>query len=95
MNVSEFVAKWQKVELTERSASQQHFLDLCEVFEHPKPAEADPTGETFTFEKGAAIHGGGSGWADVWKRGFFSWEYKGKHKDLAVNDERSDSKGSI
>jgi hypothetical protein len=27
MNVSEFVSKWQKVELTERSASQQHFLD--------------------------------------------------------------------
>lgn len=82
MNVSEFVAKWRKVELTERSASHQHFLDLCEVFEHPKPAEADPTGETFTFEKGTFKHGGGQGWADVWKRGFFSWEYKGKHKDL-------------
>ena len=25
---------------------------------------------------------GGAGWADVWKRGFFAWEYKGKHKDL-------------
>jgi hypothetical protein len=35
MTVAEFVAKWRKVELTERSASQQHFLDLCEVFEHP------------------------------------------------------------
>ncbi len=82
MNVSEFVSKWQKVELTERSASQQHFLDLCEVFDHPKPAEDDPSGEKFTFEKGATKHGGGQGWADVWKRGFFGWEYKGKHKDL-------------
>ncbi len=82
MNVSEFVAKWRKVELTERSASQQHFLDLCGVFEHPTPAEADPSGEWFTFEKGAAKHGGGQGWADVWKRGFFGWEYKGKHRDL-------------
>jgi type II restriction/modification system DNA methylase subunit YeeA len=82
MNLSEFVAKWRKVELTERSASQQHFLDLCEVFGHPKPAEADPAGEWFTFEKGAAKHGGGKGWADVWKRGFFGWEYKGKHKNL-------------
>jgi hypothetical protein len=36
MNISEFVDKWRKVELTERSASQQHFLDLCEVFDHPK-----------------------------------------------------------
>lgn len=43
-----------KTELTERSASQQHFLDLCEVFDHPTPAAANPTGESFTFEKGAA-----------------------------------------
>jgi hypothetical protein len=61
MNVYEFVAKWRQVALTERSASQQHFLDLCEVFDHPKPALADPTGENFTFEKGAAKHGGGQG----------------------------------
>ena len=82
MNVSEFVSRWRQVELTERSASQQHFLDLCKVFDHPTPAEADPLGEWFTFEKGAAKHGGGQGFADVWKRGFFGWEYKGKHKDL-------------
>lgn len=84
MNVAEFVAKWSKAELTESSASQQHFLDLCSVFDHPTPAEADPTGEWFTFEKGAEKQGGGKGWADVWKRGFFGWEYKGKHKDLAA-----------
>jgi type II restriction/modification system DNA methylase subunit YeeA len=84
MNFSEFVAKWRKVELTERAASQQHFLDLCEVLEHAKPAEADPSGEWFTFERGAAKHGGGKGWADVWKRGYFGWEYKGRHKDLSA-----------
>lgn len=82
MNISEFIAKWRQVELTERSASQQHFLDLCEVFEHPKPAADDPAGERFTFERGATKQGGGRGWADVWKRGFFGWEYKGKHKNL-------------
>jgi type II restriction/modification system DNA methylase subunit YeeA len=82
MTPQEFIAKWERVNLTERSAAQQHFLDLCELFDHPKPAEADPTGESFTFEKGAAKHGGGDGWADVWKKGFFGWEYKGKHKDL-------------
>jgi type II restriction/modification system DNA methylase subunit YeeA len=82
MTPNEFVSKWTRVSLSERSASQQHFLDLCEVFDHPKPAEADPTGECFTFERGASKHGGGDGWADVWKRGFFGWEYKGKHKDL-------------
>ncbi len=26
--------------------------------------------------------GGGRGFADVWKKGCFAWEYKGKHKDL-------------
>ena len=26
--------------------------------------------------------GGGDGWADVWMKGCFGWEYKRKHKDL-------------
>lgn len=77
-----FISKWRHVQLTERSASQQHFLDLCEVLEHPKPAEADPAGEWFTFERGTDKRGGGRGWADVWKREFFGWEYKGKRKNL-------------
>jgi hypothetical protein len=88
MNVHEFVQKWKNVELTERSASQQHFLDLCELLGHPKPADADPKGESFTFEKGAQKHGGGDGWADVWKKGAFAWEYKGKHKDLEAAERR-------
>lgn len=82
MNASEFINKWKKVTLTERSACQQHFLDLCDLVDHPKPAQVDKTGESFTFERGAAKRGGGAGWADVWKRGFFGWEYKGKRKNL-------------
>ena len=82
MNVPEFIKKWEKVDLTETSASHQHFLDLCEFFDHPKPAAVDPTGESFTFEKGATKQDGSDGWADVWKCGFFGWEYKGKKKDL-------------
>ncbi|MFN7309155.1 MAG: DNA methyltransferase, partial [Acetobacteraceae bacterium] len=31
---------------------------------------------------GATKATGGEGWADVWKRACFGWEYKGKHKDL-------------
>lgn len=27
---------------------------------------------------------GGEGFADVWMRGYFAWEYKGKHKDLVA-----------
>lgn len=84
MTIPEFIAKWRKVELKERSAAQEHFLDLCRLFEHPTPAAADPTGEIFCFEKGAAKHEGGDGFADVWKRGFFGFEYKGKHKDLSA-----------
>jgi type II restriction/modification system DNA methylase subunit YeeA len=47
-----------------------------------KPAEVDPAGEWYTFEKGVAKSDGGKGWADVWLKGKFGWEYKGKHKDL-------------
>ncbi len=82
MNVSQFIAKWRKVELKERSAAQEFFIDLCRLVGHPTPAEADPTGADFCFEKGAAKHGGGDGFADVWKRGSFGWENKGRHKDL-------------
>lgn len=84
MTVPDFIAKWRKVDLKERSAAQEHFIDLCATFEHPTPAAADPTGTDFCFEKGAVKHGGGDGFADVWKRGFFGMEYKGRHKDLAA-----------
>src|SRR5580658_2218236 len=82
MTPQEFVEKWRRANLSERSACQQHFLDLCELLEQPKPAAADPDGTWYTFERGAAKTGGGDGWADVWLRGHFGWEYKGKHKDL-------------
>jgi hypothetical protein len=82
VNPFEFQRKWIGVELKERSAAQEHFLDLCRVLDHPTPAEMDPAGETFTFERGATKSIGGQGWADVWYRGHFAWEYKGPHKDL-------------
>lgn len=82
MTPEEFIAKWEPVTLTERSAAQQHFIDLCRLLDQPTPAEADPTGDTYTFEKGATKANGGRGWADVWKRGAFGWEYKGPDKDL-------------
>ncbi|MFH1176889.1 MAG: type IIL restriction-modification enzyme MmeI, partial [Acidobacteriota bacterium] len=84
MNAAEFVAKWRPVELRERQAAQEHFLDLCRLLGHPTPAEMDPFGERFCFERGAARQGAADGWADVWKQGYFGWEYKGKHRDLAA-----------
>jgi type II restriction/modification system DNA methylase subunit YeeA len=83
MTPQQFIAKWQRANLSERSACQQHFLDLCDLLGHPKPAEADPDGTSFTFERGCRKIGGDQGWADVWKQHFFGWEYKGKRKNLA------------
>jgi hypothetical protein len=71
MNATQFVTKWEPVQLTERSAYQQHFLDLCELVGHRKPVELDPTGDFFTFERGVTKRTGAKGWADVWKKGFF------------------------
>jgi hypothetical protein len=84
LDVPTFVARWQRSTLTERSAAQQHFLDLCAVLGEPTPAATDPDGTHYTFEKGARKTSGAGGWADVWKRRHFAWEYKGKHKDLTA-----------
>ena len=82
MTPDQFVRKWKSVELKERSAAQSHFIDLCAMMEEPAPTDADPKGEFYAFERGATKSTGGEGWADVWKRGHFGWEYKGKRKDL-------------
>ena len=82
MTPLEFIIKWRASELKERSAAQEHFIDLCRLLDEPTPAEADPTGAHYCFERGARKDGGGDGWADVWKRHCFAWEYKGKHANL-------------
>ena len=82
MNPQRFIAKWRASELNERSAAQEHFIDLCRLLGEPTPAEDDPSGQRYCFERGARKDTGGRGWADVWKRHCFAWEYKGKHKDL-------------
>ena len=79
-----FIAKWRRSELKESSAAQEHFIDLCRLLGEPTPAEADPTGERYCFERGARKDTGGDGWADVWKRGCFAWEYKGRRANLDV-----------
>ncbi len=82
MNPSEFAAKWSGSTRTERAASQEHFIDLCRMLSQQTPNEADASGSEYAFEKGAEKVGGGDGFADVWKRGHFAWEYKGKRKNL-------------
>ncbi len=82
MTPSDFLTKWRANELKERSASQSHFNDLCALLGVPDPVSADPKGEWFTFEKGLSKTTGANGWADVWRRGHFAWEYKGRHANL-------------
>ena len=82
MEAQEFIAKWRASELKESSAAHEHFIDLCRLLGEPTPAQDDPSGTRYCFERGARKDTGGRGWADVWKRHCFAWEYKGKHKDL-------------
>ena len=82
MTPGAFISKWRASELKERSAAQEHFIDLCHLLGEPTPAEADPAGEWYCFERGARKDTGGGGWADVWKRGCYAWEYKGQRANL-------------
>ena len=91
MTSAQFIAKWSPVTLSERAASQEHFIDLVRLLGQATPAEHDATGAEYTFDKGVTVTApaskgskGESGFADVWWRGKFGWEYKrkDKHKDL-------------
>ena len=86
MQASDFIRKWGPQgtahELNERAGAQAHFIDLCRVLGMPEPA--DP--ENYCFERGLTKTGsaGGrtDGFADVWLRGHFAWEYKAPGKSL-------------
>jgi hypothetical protein len=82
MTPTRFIDKWRSSELKERSASQEHFIDLCHMLGVETPADADREGTFYTFEKGAPKTGGGDGFADVWYDGRFAWEYKTPGKSL-------------
>ena len=65
----------------ESSNSQQHFLELCDLLDEPRPPPGDAN---YCFEKSVQKTTGGKGRADVWKRHCFAWEYKGQHKNLDI-----------
>ena len=81
LDLPTFVARWQASTLSERSAAQPHFNDLCDVLGQPHPTDTDSEG-TYTFERSVKKSGGGDGWADVWMRGHFAWEYKRANGNL-------------
>lgn len=78
----EFIQKWQGSTLNERQSYQAHFADLCALVgvEPPSPASAD----SYCFERGVAKTGSRHGWADVWRRGCFAFEYKAPDRNLDV-----------
>jgi hypothetical protein len=96
MTAAEFKKKWARYQGKETSAYQGHFDDLCRLLGQQTPAEADPSGaDSFAFQKRVvkdaelfdletpdASEPTERGFADVWKKNCFAWEYKGKKKDL-------------
>lgn len=77
-----FIEKWgiggRSFRLGERAGAQAHFIDLCHLLGVTAPE--DP--ENYCFERGFRGIVGGRGFADVWKRGHFAWEYKAPRGDL-------------
>jgi type II restriction/modification system DNA methylase subunit YeeA len=78
MTPEQFIALWKDNKLNERAGAQGHFDDLCDLLGVAKPRDR----ENYCFERGAKKAGGGDGWADVWKRGYFGWENKKPGRDL-------------
>ncbi len=78
----DFVTRWAQSQLREQQAAQSHFNELCEMVGYKTPTQLDPEGKFFTFEEQVTKATGGKGRADVWYKGKFAWEYKGKHRDL-------------
>ncbi len=80
--LAEFLSKWGAgglgYGLNERQGAQQHFVELCAVLGVPAPVG----GEDYVFEKGTLALGQQRGFADVFKRGHFAWEYKAPGKPL-------------
>ena len=86
MQADDFIRKWcagsPAHALGERAGAQAHFIDLCRVLGVPEPGDPD----SYCFERGLTKTGstGGrtDGFADVWRRGCFAWEYKAPGRSL-------------
>ena len=97
MTPHEFVAKWHRTRVKESAGAQSHFNDLCRLLDEPTPLEADPSGADYAFEFGATKSTGGQGFADVFKRDHFGWEYKGTgaNLDTALDQLRRDGDARV
>ena len=67
--------------LNERQGAQQHFVQLCDLLDVPAPNHLDD----YCFEKSIIKDPSrrtAQGFADVFKRGHFAWEYKAPNRPL-------------
>ncbi len=96
LDPQQFVERWSTSQLGERQAAQSHFIELCQLISHAPPSQYDQSGNEFCFEKPVSTVKGSKGFADVWYKDHFAWEYKGKHKDLdAAYDQLSAYRGGL
>jgi hypothetical protein len=83
-SVAAFVDKWRPggkaYKLGERAGAQAHFIELCAILDVPTPDDPD----NYCFEKGFRGVASGHGFADVWKRDHFGWEYKAPKGNLGA-----------
>ncbi len=82
MTPQQFIAKWRRSAGGEMAGGQEWFIDVCRMVGHGTPNEVDPRQEWYTFERTLRQNTGRPGRADVFKRGYFAWEFKGAHSDL-------------
>jgi hypothetical protein len=78
--VRSFIAKWEQNTQKESAAAKEHFAELCRLVGVPTPNDPGSGPDTYCFERSLTKTGGKAGFADVWKRDCFAWEYKGKRK---------------
>jgi hypothetical protein len=76
MTPEQFINKWRGATRTERSAAQEHFLNLCALLGVDGPGDVDRHGTEYTFEKSTRKIGDTAGFADVWKRHRFAWNIR-------------------
>jgi hypothetical protein len=72
----EFVAYWRDTPLNELAAYQIFFNGLCELVGHAKPGDPGTDPMTYRFEQPVKKPGGQPGRADVFKKGYWAWEFK-------------------
>jgi hypothetical protein len=84
MTPDEFISHWSPggggYGMSERGGAQPHFIGLCQLLGVDAPNDAG----NYTFEFGTRKLDQKRGFADVFKRGCFGWEYKAPGGDLTA-----------